>query len=76
MLMLKGAKILFRVGLAIFHIIKKQLLKCKTEDILLFFEKIPLLIADAGILIQVSNMPQYKDKNKEIELIRKKLRDE
>ena len=44
------------------------------EEIMKDFDSIPLMIQDATVLIQVSNMPQYKVKNKQIEALRAKFR--
>ena len=68
---LKGSKILFRISLAIFHIMKPQIMGFKNfEDIMRVFDSIPAQLQDANIIIQVSNMKNYKLKNKEIEVLR------
>lgn len=40
------------------------------DEIMKIFDTIPAQIQDANIIIQVSNMPKYKLKNKEIEKLR------
>lgn len=71
---LKGSKILFRISLAILHVMKPQLMKADGfEEIQKCFEGIQCLIHDARVIIQVSNMPKYKLKNKEIDFLRKQF---
>lgn len=44
------------------------------EDIMRVFDSIPAQLQDANIIIQVSNMKNYKLKNKEIEVLRQEYR--
>lgn len=68
---LKGSKILFRVSLAILHMMRHQIMqKSNFEEIMRVFDGIPAQLQDANAIIQVSNMPKYKLKNKEIEELR------
>ena len=68
---LKGSKILFRISLAIFHMMKPQIMAFKNfEDIMRVFDSIPAQLQDANSIIQVSNLKNYKLKNKEIEELR------
>lgn len=46
------------------------------EGIMKIFEGIPAMIQDASTLIQISQMPKYKIKNKEIHSLREEFRKE
>lgn len=75
LLFLKGQKILFRVALATLHLMKKTMMQHNgIEEIMKDFDSIPFVIQDANVLIQVSNMPQYKVKNKQLVALRAKYR--
>ena len=50
---------------------KPQIMGFKNfEDIMRVFDSIPAQLQDANIIIQVSNMKNYKLKNKQIEVLR------
>lgn len=58
---------LFRISLAIFHLMQSELLECNgMHEILKKLEGIPSLLQDSNLLIQVMNLPQYKIKDAEI----------
>ena len=75
LVLIKGSKILFRISLAIFHIMQEDLLQC--EDIQKLNRKmdsISRFLQDASFVLQVANMPQYKIKEDEIERWRAQLK--
>lgn len=68
---LKGSKILFRVSLAMLHMMKSALMEEESfEDIMKVFDSIIHVLQDPNAILQVSNFPKYKVKNKEIEKLR------
>jgi len=74
---LKGSKILFRISLAMLHMMKPTLMQAESfEQIQKSFDKISSIVQDARTIIQVSNMPKYKLKNKEIKYLRQRFRAE
>ena len=50
--------------------------KTNFEEIMRVFDGIPAQLQDANAIIQVSNMPKYKLKNKEIEEFRAQYREQ
>ena len=54
---------------------KPQIMAFKNfEDIMRVFDSIPAQLQDANSIIQVSNLKNYKLKNKEIEELRREYR--
>ena len=52
---------LFRISLAIFHLIEKRLLRCESkEQIQKVIENLPAIIQDPMTLLHVAEMPKYK----------------
>ena len=58
---IKGNKILFRISLAIFHLMEEELLECQSINaIVQKMETISKYLQDPAIVLQVASMPQYK----------------
>ena len=61
LIFLKGNKIMFRIALAIFHLLEQPLLKCdQISEILACMDTISSLLQDPNIVLQIANMPRYK----------------
>jgi hypothetical protein len=64
---LKGSKIIFRISLALLHMMKNELMQC--NDFAEIFEKLesfPRKVKDINPLIQTAEMPKYKIKARTI----------
>lgn len=60
---LKGPKVIFSISLALLHLMKKDLLKCKDfAEIFETLESYPRKVIDVNTLIQTSEIPKYKIK--------------
>ena len=71
LIFLKGNKIMFRIALAIFHLLEHSLLQCDSiAQILKCMETISSLLQDPHIVLQIANMPQYKIKQSQINRMR------
>ena len=65
---IKGSKILFRISLAIFHLMEDELLQCNgINAIVQKMDTISQYLQDPNLVLQVANMPQYKIKSFTIE---------
>lgn len=52
---------LFRISLAIFHILEKKLMQCQSrEQVQQIIENLPALVQDPMTLLHVADMPKYK----------------
>lgn len=72
---IKGNKILFRISLAIFHLMEDELLECHgINTIMSKMETISLYLQDPYLVLQVASMPQYKIKGAKIEAMRREQR--
>ena len=61
LIFLKGNKIMFRIALAIFHLLEQPLLRCdQISEILACMDTISSLLQDPNIVLQIANMPRYK----------------
>lgn len=64
---LKGPKIIFRISLALLHLMKKDLMRSKDfAEIFETLESYPRKVIDVKILIQTSEIPKYKIKARSI----------
>jgi hypothetical protein len=64
---LKGPKIIFRISLALLHMMKKDLMKSKDfADIFETLESYPRKVIDVNTLIQTSEIAKYKVKQEYI----------
>jgi hypothetical protein len=64
---LKGSKIIFRISLALLHMMKRDLMKSKDfGEIFETLESFPRKVKDINTLIQTSEMPKYKIKGRRI----------
>ena len=58
LIFLKGQKMLFRISLAIFHLMQNEFFECENlQQIMKKLESIPNLLYDYSLLIQVTKMP-------------------
>jgi hypothetical protein len=72
---IKGDKFLFRVSLAIFYLLKSEMLKCKDVFALSkVMESVPDLLRDPDKVLKVADKKKFKLKKAEIELLRFMLR--
>lgn len=67
MFFLKGPKIIFRISLALLHMMRKDLMRSKDfGEIFETLESYPRKVIDVKTLIQTSEMPKYKIKQRTI----------
>ncbi len=65
--MLKGTKTIFRVSLALLHLMKQNLMNTRDfAEIFETLESFPRKMIDVRTLIQTSEMSKYKIKNRQI----------
>jgi hypothetical protein len=75
MFFIKGPKIIFRISLALLHMMKKDLMKSKDfGEIFETLESYPRKVIDIKTLLQTSEMPKYKIKAKTIREERVRVR--
>lgn len=64
---IKGPKIIFRISLALLHLMKKDLMQSKDfAEIFETLESYPRKVIDANTLIQTAEIPKYKIKARTI----------
>ncbi len=74
---LKGPKIIFRISLALLHLMKRDLMKSKDfAEIFETLESYPRRLIDVKTLIQTSEIPKYKVKARQIREERVKIREQ
>ena len=65
MFFLKGTKMIFRISLALLHLMKNDLMKTKDfAEIFEMLETFPRKLMDDKTLLQTAEIPKYKIKNK------------
>lgn len=63
LLFIKGNKLLFRISLAIFHLLHDELLDCDNFcAIMAIMEKTSVLLQDPEVVLQIAEWPQYRIK--------------
>ena len=68
LVLIKGSKILFRISMAIFHLMQADLLRCRDIQALnKKMDSIASYLQEPSLVLQVANMPQYKIKQDEID---------
>ena len=72
---IKGNKILFRISLAIFHLMEPALLRCTSiTQIMEQMNTISQMLQDHNLVLQVASMPRYKIKGATLEAMRARYR--
>lgn len=75
MFFLLGTKIIFRVSLALLHLMKTELMKAKEfSEIFETLETFPRKFIDYKTLIQTTELPKFKIKNRDIRRLRETKR--
>jgi len=68
---IKGDKFLFRVSLAIFYLLKSEMLKCKDVFALSkVMDSVPDLLRDPEKVLKVADKENFRVKKDDIELLR------
>lgn len=68
---LKGDKMLFRISLAIYHLLEKKLLRCKNMmDVKRVLDFLPAVLQDPSQLLQIAEMPRFHVSREQIESFR------
>ena len=75
LIFIKGNKIMFRIALAIFHLLEQPLLQCQgIQDVLSVMETTSQLLQDPNMVLSIANKPQYRIKKSYIDRMRKLLK--
>lgn len=75
MFFLSGTKVIFRVSLALLHLMKGELMKAREfAEIFDTLETFPRKFIDFKTLVQTTEMPKFKIKDAEIQSARREKR--